>query len=231
MRRYVTALRAYVDALLIAVLLATFARTFLVQAFQVPTTSMTENLIVGDHILVNKFIFGAGNARRGILLRLLPLRPLRRGDVVVFKFPLDPGRDFVKRCVALPGDTVEIVDKILLLDGKVVNDRSYAIHNDPRVYARSHFLSESYRLRDNYGPYAVPDGHYFFLGDNRDHSNDSRFWGTVPAEMIKGRAWLIYWSTKPPEEHPPRGMIGSTLVRLRHWLVGVRPQRVLRLVR
>ncbi len=231
MLRSLTALRAYLDALLIAVLLATFARTFLVQAFQVPTVSMAESLIVGDHILVNKFIFGYGGGRSEGLERLLPVRAPRRGDVVVFKSPQDASRDYVKRCMGIPGDTVEIIAKVLYLNGSAVDDSRYTTRRDPRIYERSHFLAEAYRLRDHYGPYNVPDDHYFCLGDNRDHSNDSRFWGTVPSDMIKGRAWMVYWSSNPPEDPGSRGTIIGTLDRLRRWVVDLRPRRVFRLVR
>ncbi len=185
-------LREYLEALLIAVIFATFARTYTFQAFKIPTGSMEDNLLIGDHILVNKFIYG--HAPSGVERALLPYQDVRRGDVVVFKYPEDPSRDFIKRCVALPGDEVEIVDKTLFVNGVKVIDQSYTYRKDPRVYPRSVFLPEAYRQRDNFGPVTVPDGHYFFMGDNRDNSNDSRFWGPVPAEYVKGRALLVYWS-------------------------------------
>jgi signal peptidase I len=183
--------REYFEALLIAVIFATFARTWVVQAFKIPSGSMEQNLLIGDHILVNKFIYGplTGDSER----RLLPQRAVRRGDVVVFKFPQDPTRDFIKRCIGLPGDTIEVVDKKLFVNGKKVDDESYTWHNDPIVYPRTLFLHRN-RPRDNFGPYSVPPGYYFCMGDNRDNSNDSRFWGPVPEEFIKGRAFMVYWS-------------------------------------
>lgn len=202
-------LREYLEALLIAVIFATFARTWAVQAFKIPTGSMEQNLLVGDHILVNKFVFGP--AATAVERWLLPVQPARRGDVVVFKYPEDPTRDFIKRCIGLPGDTVEIVDKVVYVNGRRVDDRDYTYHNDSRTYPRSMLLHENYRYRDNFGPYRVPAGHYFFLGDNRDNSNDSRFWGPVPASYIKGRALLIYWSfesRRQPAEWP--GYLGRT---------------------
>ena len=184
--------REYLEALLIAVVLATFARTFVVQAFKIPTPSMAENLLIGDHILVNKFIYArAPDGARG---RLLPARAVERGDVVVFKYPEDPTRDFIKRCVALPGDQVEIIDKRLHVNGQRVDDQGYTYHTDERTYPPSPFLHPSFRQRDNFGPYTVPNGHYFCLGDNRDNSHDSRFWGPLPQQMIKGRPVFIYWS-------------------------------------
>src|SRR5262249_18824292 len=120
--------REYLEALLIAVIFATFARTFVVQAFKIPSGSMEQNLLIGDHILVNKFIFGP--TLSPLERRLLPVRPVRRGDVVVFKFPQDPERDFIKRCVGLPGDTVEIVDKRLFVNGRLVHDEGYTNHTN-----------------------------------------------------------------------------------------------------
>jgi len=191
----------YLHVFLVAVILAIFVRTHVVQAFKIPSSSMAENLLVGDHILVNKFIYHDGESAPW-----LPQRPVRRGDVVIFKFPDDPTRDFIKRCVALPGDSVEIVDKALWINGEEVDDRSYAYRNDPNVYPRSPFLEADFLARDNYGPYTVPDDRYFCLGDNRDESNDSRFWGPVPAEHVKGRAFLVYWSVEEGDaEETPAG--------------------------
>jgi signal peptidase I len=184
--------REYLEALLIAVVFAVFARTFVVQAFKIPSGSMEQNLLIGDHILVNKFIYGA--APTELERRLLPVRPIRRGDVVVFKFPEDPARDFIKRCVGLPGDRVELREKRLFINGDRVEDDSYTYHLDQRTYRPSVFYSNDLRHRDNFGPYTVPDRQYFCLGDNRDNSNDSRFWGPVPAANVKGRAFIIYWS-------------------------------------
>ncbi len=188
--------RDYLEALLIAVIFATFARSFVLQAFKIPSASMEENLLVGDHILVNKFVYGP--VRLGT--KLLPLRGVRRGDIVVFRFPHDPTRDFIKRCVGLPGDRVEIRDKRLFVNDRVVDEGGYVLHRDERTYPRSIFLSEEYRNRDNFGPVRVPEGELFFLGDNRDDSNDSRFWGTVPLKFAKGRALLVYWSFDADEE-------------------------------
>lgn len=200
--------REYFEALLIAVIFATFARTYLVQAFKIPSGSMEENLLIGDHILVNKFVFGpaTGDFERA----LLPQRAIRRGDVVVFKYPREPERDFIKRCVGLPGDTVEISDKVLYLNGQRVDDTGYVFHFDERVIPRSGILGEDFSGRDQFGPMEVPAGHYFCLGDNRDFSSDSRVWGPVPAGNVKGRALLIYWSRAgelAPGPVPPEGRL------------------------
>lgn len=185
-------LREYLEALLIAVIFAIFARTFAFQAFKIPTGSMEENLLVGDHILVNKFIYGPVATPFGRFL--LPAHSVRHGDVVVFKFPEDPTRDFIKRCIGLPGDEIKIVDKVVFVNGEELDDQDYTYRTDSHTYPQSAFLDQGHRERDNFGPEIVPPGHYFFMGDNRDNSNDSRFWGPVPAEYIKGRAFMVYWS-------------------------------------
>ena len=184
-------LREYLEALLIAVIFATFARTYVVQAFKIPSGSMEQNLLIGDHILVNKFIYGptASSLER----KLLPFRGLQRGDVAVFKYPEDPERDFIKRCVALPGDTLEIADKTVYLNGEPVAEEAYVYHTDSTSYPRGLFFNPN-RRRDNFGPVNIPPGEYFCMGDNRDNSNDSRVWGTVPEDHVKGRAFMVYWS-------------------------------------
>jgi signal peptidase I len=188
--------REYLEALLIAVVFATFARTFVFQAFKIPSGSMEENLLIGDHILVNKFVYGPTVSR--LDRALLPFRDVRHGDVVVFRWPVDPSRDFIKRAVGLPGDVVRLVDKRLYVNGKRVADESYTYHTDPVTYPGGTAQSPG-RSRDNFGPVRVPPGSYFCLGDNRDNSHDSRFWGMVPANHLKGRALVVYWSF---EEEP-----------------------------
>jgi signal peptidase I len=185
------------EAACVAVVFALFVRTFLVQAFEVPTGSMERTLLVGDRVLVNKFVFGPHS--RGPLARLLPYRDVHRGDVFVFKYPEDPERDFIKRAVALPGDTVAIRDKELFVDGarqdepKVFHSDSFVRHDDP-------LLPEAYRRRDQMPDTVLPPGYYFALGDNRDLSQDSRFWGPVPAGNVKGRPLVVYWSLPPESE-------------------------------
>lgn len=183
--------REYLEALLVAGLFLGFTNTFVLKTFYIPSGSMENTLKVGDHLIVNRYIYGARDAGPG---RLLPARPPRRGDVVVFRSPEDPGIDLVKRLIGLPGDQIEVRQKTLFLNGKEVDDSSFAIHGDPRLGSeRNAFNYQLYR-RDNFGPITVPANHYFFLGDNRDFSYDSRYWGAVPRHYIKGRAFLIYWS-------------------------------------
>ena len=184
--------REYLEALLIAAVFLLFTNTFVIKTFFIPSGSMEDTLLVGDHLFVNRFIFGPtlGKVEKAIL----PLRVPRRGDIVVFRSPERPNIDLVKRLIGLPGDTIQVVDKQLFVNGKKVVDDAYVEHKDPRIFQNRPYMSEQQRLRDNFGPVTVPEASYFCMGDNRDMSYDSRFWGTVPAHYLKGRAFLIYWS-------------------------------------
>jgi signal peptidase I len=195
--------REYYEAILVAVIFTLFARTFVAQAFKIPTGSMEDNLLVGDHLFVNKFIYAPHWETP--LHHLLPYRDIQRGDVVVFKYPQDPERDFIKRAVALGGDSVEVRVKDLSVNGtSEVNP--HLIHRDPQVIPDSPALPASIRNRDNFGPFTVPSGFVFCMGDNRDNSYDSRFWGPVPRTSFKGRALFIYWSYEAqPNSHEWRG--------------------------
>lgn len=178
-------LRENIEAILVAVVLALFIRTFVVQAFKIPSGSMKETLKIGDHILVNKFIYGV--KLPFIDKTLIPIKEPKRGDIIVFKFPEDPEKDFIKRVVGLEGDTIEIRNKKVYVNGEFV-DWDFAIHTDP------HTMPSVMQPRDNFGPVTVPNDSLFVMGDNRDHSYDSRFWGFVDEEAVKGKAFLIYWS-------------------------------------
>jgi signal peptidase I len=190
-------LREYLEALLIAVIFATFARTWVVQAFKIPSGSMEKNLLIGDHILVNKFIYGPTISP--LEEKLLPVRKVRRTDVVVFKYPEDPTRDFIKRCMGLPGDTLKILDKDLYINGRRFDDSAFTWYAESESYPRDLYLHPK-RVRDNFGPRTVPPDNYFCMGDNRDNSNDSRYWGTVPESYLKGRAFVVYWSFESEPE-------------------------------
>jgi signal peptidase I len=194
--------REYFESIVVAVILALFIRTFVVQAFKIPTGSMEPNLLVGDHLLVNKFVFAptAYPAERA----LLPMREIRRGDIVVFKFPEDPERDFIKRVIGLPGDTVELRSREVFINGQKAAE-PYAHYLFPVGEGQE---STSFDVRERYGPVTVPDGHYFMMGDNRDNSQDSRYWGFLPADYVKGRALMIYWSFEEPAGEQPSGVAG-----------------------
>ncbi len=179
------AIRENVEAIAVAIILALFIRAFVVQAFKIPSGSMKDTLLIGDHILVNKFIYGVKIPFTQ--QTLIPITDPERGDIIVFKFPEDPDKDFIKRVVGIEGDVIEIRDKKLFVNGKPM-EYSQAIFNDSRV------ISDTIQPRDNFGPVTVPPGHLFVMGDNRDHSYDSRFWGFVDLEAVKGKAFMIYWS-------------------------------------
>jgi signal peptidase I len=183
--------REYAEALIIAFIFLRFTQIFVLQTFYIPSGSMEKTLLVGDHLFVNRFVYGPMTTE--LERRLLPQRDVQRGDIVVFRSPENPSIDVVKRCVGVPGDTIDVRAKQLFINGKAVNDASYAIHGDPITYSELSF-SDQGRRRDNFGPETVPPGHYFCMGDNRDHSYDSRFWGTLPRHLVKGRALFIYWS-------------------------------------
>jgi signal peptidase I len=177
--------REYVEALVIAVVLALFVRTFVVQAFKIPSGSMIPTLQIGDHILVNKFVYGVKLPFTN--LTIIPLGEPKRGDVIVFKYPQDESKDFIKRVIGRPGDRVEVRHQQVYVNDTPLTE-PYAIHQSemPR--------NPLEQPRDDYGPVTVPSHAYFVMGDNRDHSLDSRYWGFVTEEKIKGRAFLIYWS-------------------------------------
>jgi len=179
-----SALRENIEAIIVAIVLALFIRTFVVQAFKIPSGSMLNTLLIGDHILVNKFIYGVRLPFKGTVL--IPVSEPKHDDIVVFKFPEDPSKDFIKRVVGVEGDTIEIRDKKVYVNG-ALKESDFAIYLDP-------YVQHSEQNRDNLGPFKVPENSIFVMGDNRDHSYDSRFWGFVDVKDLKGKAFMIYWS-------------------------------------
>ncbi len=183
--------RETVELVVFAVIIALVLRAFVIQAFRIPSSSMEDTLLVGDFILVDKVTFGPRIDFGPLDGRLPGLREPRTGDVIVFRYPLDTTKDFVKRLIAGPGQTVRIEDRNVYVDDTLVPEPETLKHGDPRV------LPGSYSNRDNFGPVTVPEGHYFFMGDNRENSKDSREWGFVPEENIKGKATIVYLSWNP----------------------------------
>ncbi len=206
-------IREWTEAILVALVLALFIRTFLVQAFKIPSGSMLETLQIGDHLLVNKCSYDiklpkifAGDTSGGLFSMffdtaggpvLFTTGDPERGDVIVFEYPEDPSKDFIKRVVGLPGETVEIRNKQVFVNGEPL-DESYVQYLDPNLV---------YGPRDNWGPKQIPEGEFFVMGDNRDHSRDSRFWGYVPRAAIVGKAMFLYWSWDGDEVSPRWGRI------------------------
>jgi signal peptidase I len=178
-------IREYIEAILIALLLALFIRTFVVQAFKIPSGSMLNTLLIGDHILVNKFIYGIKDPFSGNTW--IPVKKPGRGDVVVFKYPLNPSQDYIKRVIGTEGDQIEIKNKKVYVNGEPQDD-SYAIFLDSKI------LPAGVQGRDNMGLKTVPANSLFVMGDNRDNSYDSRFWNFVELKAVKGKAFIFYWS-------------------------------------
>ncbi|MBI5640563.1 MAG: signal peptidase I [Nitrospirae bacterium] len=207
-KRRKSAVRETVEAVIFAFLIAMVIRTFVIQAFKIPSGSMIPTLQIGDHILVNKFALGTPvdipftNIN---LFRMPGLREPKKGDIVVFKYPEDPKRDFIKRVIGAAGDVIESRDKNVYVNGRRLIE-PYIQHVDKDVKTRD------LDRRDNFGPIAVPRGSVFVMGDNRDQSYDSRFWGFVDVTQVKGNAVIIYWSWDSENSWPRFNRIGR-LVR------------------
>ena len=195
-------LREYIEAILLAIVIAFFIRTFVIQAYKIPSGSMKPTLLIGDHILVSKFNYGI----RLPLVRstLIPVGTPKRGDIVVFIYPEDRSKDFIKRLIGLPGDRIEIRNKNIFLNGLPWSDTR-------GVYVDTLIIPGSVQPRDNFGPVTVPEGSLFVMGDNRDESYDSRFWGFVPMKDVLGKALIIYWSWNQENNGVRLSRIGSIL--------------------
>ena len=172
----------YIKIIVLALIIAFVLRAFVVSAYKIPSKSMEDTLLSGDFVLVNKLVYDYGDPQPG--------------DIIVFKYPLNPDKTFIKRCVAIEGQTVQIVNKVLYVDGERVKNREWENFTDPLV------LPPEYSARDNFGPYQVPKGQICVLGDNRDESRDSRFWGFLEKRHIIGKPVIIYWSWQQDPDAP-----------------------------
>ena len=177
-------IREYAEALVIAFILAVLIKFFLFQAFSIPSGSMEKTLLIGDYLLVNKLSYGIRNPLDNKVL--IPTGTPQRGDVVVFIFPQDPSKDYIKRVIGLPGDKIQIVNKQVLINGKP--------YETPQAHYEDSLIIPPPNARDYFGPVVVPPNSYFCMGDNRDRSYDSRFWGFVPMDNLRGKAMFIYFS-------------------------------------
>ncbi len=186
--------REYFESICVAVILALFVRTFVVQAFKIPTGSMENNLLIGDHLLVNKFVFAP--TLSPLEEGLLPIDRIERGDVVVFKYPEQPDRDFIKRVIGLPGETIELRNKKVYIDGTPIDEPyvHFIFPPAPDDNGGSGADLPDFDVTRSYGPVTVPERHYFMMGDNRDNSQDSRYWGFMPQDYVKGKALFVYFS-------------------------------------
>ncbi|WP_457551916.1 signal peptidase I [Desulfobacula sp.] len=182
-----SSLRENIEAILIAIIIAMFIRTFIVQAFKIPSGSMLETLQIGDQILVNKFIYGVKIPFTGGKT-LIRVKDPQKGDIIVFIYPVDPTKDFIKRVIATGGDTLEIINKKLYVNDKLIKNQPYAI------YKSTELIPGNFGPRDNLRKIKVPDNKLFVMGDNRDNSLDSRFWGFVDLKAVRGKALIVYWS-------------------------------------
>ncbi len=178
--------REYLETAIIAVVAAALLRFFVVSAYRVSSSSMENSLYEGDYIFVNKLAYSFDTEPQA-------------GDIIVFQYPNNPQKDFIKRIVAMPGQVVQLADKVVYVDEQVAKIPLHSKHTDKRI------IPADLSFRDNFGPYEVPEGQYFVIGDNRDDSRDSRFWGGVPRENIKGKAVFVYWSWTPDPDNPPWG--------------------------
>jgi signal peptidase I len=195
-------IREYAESIIIAVLLALVIRTYLVQAFKIPSGSMEDTLAIGDHLLVSKFVYGTKIPF--VDARVLTIRDPRQGDVIVFEYPEDPSKDFIKRVVGVPGDVVEGKEKKVYVNGK-------PYENPHEVHKEKDLIPKEMNPRDTFGPVTVPAGSYFVMGDNRDRSYDSRFWKFVRRDQIKGLAFIKYWSWDRDKMMPRFSNIGRLI--------------------
>ncbi|MEI7818329.1 MAG: signal peptidase I [Desulfuromonadales bacterium] len=195
-------IREYAESIAIAVLLALVIRTYLVQAFKIPSGSMEDTLAIGDHLLVSKFMYGTKIPFAD--KRVLTIRDPRQGDVIVFEYPEDPSKDFIKRVVGAPGDVVEGKEKKVYVNGKPYENK-HEVHKEKDV------IPKEMNPRDTFGPITVPADSYFVMGDNRDRSYDSRFWKFVRRDQIKGLAFIKYWSWDRDKLRPRFSNIGRLI--------------------
>jgi signal peptidase I len=224
--------REYFESIVIAVILALFIRTFVVQAFKIPTGSMENNLLIGDHLLVNKFVFGP--SATGLERAILPMGTIKRGDVIVFKYPEEPDRDYIKRVIGLPGETVEMRAKKIYINGTPLDEPYVHFLEPPSTETNVHEVT-SIDVRERYGPVTVPPNQYFVMGDNRDNSQDSRYWGFLRRDYVKGKALLIYWSYEAERADYETEGAGDTLRSLgsvfAHFFTRTRWDRMLHQIR
>jgi signal peptidase I len=232
----VTSLQSLMGTIVIAV----FVITFIVQAFQIPSESMENTLLVGDYLLVDKLCYGG----RGLGDHILPYRKISRGDVIVFHYPVDPKQHFVKRVIGVPGDRLRMVNKTVYINGKPLSEPYVRFIEPPSNLFRDNFprtdMPVIYGMEGKWwlemrklvedGELIVPQGNYFVMGDNRDDSQDSRYWGFVPRENIIGRPLLIYWSVKSLDQDTPGGRAYRFAYALTHLFQNTRWRRTLRLV-
>ena len=227
-KRDKSVVREYFELLAETAVFVFFVMTFVVQAFQIPTGSMEPTLLVGDFLLVNKLVYA--NTISPIEEKILPRRNIRRQDIIVFKWPNDLTKDFVKRAIGLPGEKLEIKNKQVYINDKPLEEK-YKVHSDSDIRSANDAANYGHDPRDNFGPVFVPEGHIFAMGDNRDNSEDSRYWGFLPLNNLKGRPWLIYFSYVAERDAYQRTSVRDRLKKLVNFLPKARWRRILKVIR
>ena len=219
--------REYFELIAETAVFVFFVMTFVVQAFQIPTGSMEPTLLIGDFLLVNKLAY----TRPVVPLEgaLVPRKPIERGNIVVFKYPKNLTQDFVKRVIGLPGEKVEVKDKQVYVNDQPLEE-PYKVHIDSHINSKNDFYNYDEIIRDNYGPVTVPADHLFVMGDNRDNSMDSRYWGFVPLASIKGRPWVIYFSYKAERDSWQKTGFRDRLKKLVSFIPKARWGRMFRVI-
>jgi len=219
--------REYFELLAETAVFVFFVMTFVVQAFQIPTGSMEPTLLVGDFLLVNKLVYSA--PATALERTVLPRRDIRRQDIVVFKYPEELHKDFVKRVIALEGEKLEIKNKQVYINDQPIVE-SYKVHNDAQVLNKEGYYHYDDAIRDNFGPVVIPAGHCFVMGDNRDNSMDSRYWSFLPLDYIKGKPWVIYFSYRAERDAYNKTSLGERVKKLASFLPKARWGRMLRII-
>jgi signal peptidase I len=226
-KREKSTVREYFELIAETAVFVIFVMTFVLQAFQIPTGSMIPKLLVGDFVLVNKMVYA--EPRCALEGFLLPSKPIVRKDIIVFKWPGDLTKDYVKRIIGLPGEKVEIREKRLYVNDQPI-DEPYKVHRDARTYAKGEAAPDELVRRDNFGPIVVPPESLFVLGDNRDDSLDSRSWGYVPVSYVKGRPWVIYFSYDAERDAYLKTSFGERLRKAVRFVTKARWGRLLKVI-
>jgi signal peptidase I len=220
--------REYFELIAETAVFVFFVMTFVVQAFQIPTGSMEPTLLVGDFLLVNKFVYA--EPQFPLEKIILPRRDIHRQDIVVFKYPKELNKDFVKRIIAMAGETIEIKDKQVYINDSPISE-NYKVHEDTQVFTKNGYYRYDDTIRDNFGPVVVPPGQCFVMGDNRDNSMDSRYWSFLPMDNIKGRPWIIYFSYRAERDAYLKTGFDDRLKKFMSFIPKARWGRMLKVIR
>jgi signal peptidase I len=220
--------REYFELIAETAVFVFFVMTFVVQAFQIPTGSMEPTLLIGDFLLVNKLIYS--DPQFPLEKAILPRRGIRRDDIVVFKYPQDLTKDFVKRVIGLEGEKIEIKDKQVYVNDQPIPE-NYKVHSDSQIFTKNGYYHYDDTIRDNFGPIVVPPGHLFVMGDNRDNSMDSRYWGFLPLSYIKGKPWIIYFSYRAERDAYLQTSFSERLRKFVSFIPKARWHRMFRIIR